>query len=133
MVSAGVPITWFAYIGVVQRYLANETAPVEKDVVNYMAEGTQEAVRTTSRAAGAGLSEGFGNKPLVNVEVAESPKPVAICPSCKEKNDLEARFCDACGSPMNGQQSDNRKTCEHCQHINDHDARYCDNCGLPFV
>ena len=47
----------FGYIGAVARYLASEAAPVAKDTVNYMAEETQQGVRTVARAVAEGIQE----------------------------------------------------------------------------
>jgi len=54
----GVVMCKFAYIGTVARYVAAETAPVAKDAVNYMAEETQEGVKTVARAITEGIREG---------------------------------------------------------------------------
>ena len=55
----GIVMCKFAFIGSVARYVAAETAPVAKDTVNYMAEGTQEGVKTVARAVGEGIREGM--------------------------------------------------------------------------
>ena len=55
LMGLGGVICKFAFIGAVSRYIADEVAPVGKDVVNYMAEGTQDAVRTVAAAVGEGL------------------------------------------------------------------------------
>jgi hypothetical protein len=47
------------FLGAFSRYVAAEQAPVAKDTLNYMAEGTQDAVRTVARAAAQGVSEGI--------------------------------------------------------------------------
>ena len=49
----------FGFVGAFARYLAAEQAPVAKDTVNYVAENTQEAVRTMARAAAQGVTEGI--------------------------------------------------------------------------
>jgi hypothetical protein len=46
----GVVMCKFGYFGAVVRYLASESAPVVKDTVNYMAEGTKDAVKTVARS-----------------------------------------------------------------------------------
>ena len=49
----------FGFMGAVSRYVAAEQAPVAKDTINYMADGTQDAVRTVARAAAKGVQEGL--------------------------------------------------------------------------
>lgn len=46
------------YLGAITRYMANETAPVAKDTINYIGEGTQPGVKATARAIAEGLREG---------------------------------------------------------------------------
>ena len=46
-------------MGAFSRYIAAEQAPVAKDTINYLAEGTQDAVRTTARAVAQGVAEGI--------------------------------------------------------------------------
>lgn len=61
----GTVMCLFGFIGSFARYLAAEQAPVAKDTINYLAEGTQDAVRTMARAAAQGVTEGIqdGQKP----------------------------------------------------------------------
>jgi hypothetical protein len=49
----------FGYFGAVAvaRYFASESAPVAKDTVNYIAEGTKDAVKTVARSIAEGLQE----------------------------------------------------------------------------
>jgi hypothetical protein len=58
----GIIMCKLGYIGAVVRYLAGETAPVAKDTFNYMAEGTQDGVRTIARSAAEGMKEGLQQK-----------------------------------------------------------------------
>lgn len=113
----GIPLLWLGaallvagWMGAWARYQAGEAAPVAKDTFNYMAEGTQDGVRTLASAVGEGL-RGEG--------VAEGGVP---CPQCDHLNDADAKFCDDCGAAM-------RTTCPGCETPNDPDARFCDNCG----
>ncbi len=43
LMALGTAICKFAYIGAVTRYIAAEVAPVGKDAVNYMADGTKDS------------------------------------------------------------------------------------------
>ena len=63
----GVVMCMFGFIGALARYVAAEQAPVARDTINYMADGTQDAVRTIARSAAQGVAEGIHD--------AESTKP----------------------------------------------------------
>ena len=112
LMALGMGICKFAFLGTVTRYVANETAPVGKDVVNYMADGTQDAVRTMASAVADGLT---------GREEVDSGLP---CGSCGEENDADARFCKNCGVNIVTE-----LRCQSCGETNDSDARYCDACG----
>ena len=58
MMFVGGAMCMFGFVGAFSRYIAAEQAPVAKDTINYMADGTQEAVRTVARAAAQGVTEG---------------------------------------------------------------------------
>jgi hypothetical protein len=53
----GLIFSKFGYLGGVLRYLAAESAPVAKDSVNYLAEGTKDALKTVTRAVAEGVQE----------------------------------------------------------------------------
>ena len=55
----GIVMCMFGFMGALARYVAAEQAPVAKDTIKYMAEGTQDAVRTVARAAAQGVKEGM--------------------------------------------------------------------------
>ena len=57
LLFVGLVMTKFGYIGAVARYVAAESAPVAKDTINYMAEGTQGAVKTIARSVAEGVQE----------------------------------------------------------------------------
>lgn len=56
---AGIVMCQFGFMGAVSRYLMAEQAPVAKDGINYMAENTQDAVKTIARSATEGIAEGL--------------------------------------------------------------------------
>ena len=58
LMFVGSVMCMFGFVGAFSRYIAAEQAPVAKDTINYMADGTQEAVRTVARAAAQGVTEG---------------------------------------------------------------------------
>jgi len=114
LMGLGGAICKFAFLGAVSRYMANELAPVGKDVVNYMAEGTKGAVRDVAAAVGEGIRAGAG------------PKEVRVvrCHKCNADNEPAAKFCKGCGASLG-----KSKACAGCGELNDPDARFCDSCG----
>src|SRR5690606_36938297 len=50
LMFVGFVMTMFGYFGAVQRYIAGESAPVAKDMVNYLGENTQPGVRAFTKA-----------------------------------------------------------------------------------
>ena len=109
LIMVGVVMCQFGFMGAITRYQAGEVAPVGKDTFNYMADGTQQGVRTMATAIGAGLADASNSDTL-------------DCPSCGHTNDQDARYCDECGAAM-------RKACPSCGEQNDGDAKFCNSCG----
>ena len=104
LMALGVFLTKVAYLGAATRYVANEVAPVGRDVVNYLVEGARGAARgVAGPAAGAGT---------------------CACRSCGVANEADAAFCKGCGKPVV-----RSNVCAGCGEPNDLDARYCDHCG----
>jgi hypothetical protein len=62
LLFVGGVLTMFGFIGAVQRYVAGESAPVAKDVVNYMGENTQPGVKAIARAVAQGIKEGVSEE-----------------------------------------------------------------------
>ncbi len=114
LMGLGSTICKFAFMGTVSRYMANEVAPVSKDVVNYMADGTKDAVRDVAAAIGEGLSSSRGTPEIT----------VLRCHKCNAQNATTANFCQACGASLG-----KSVACAQCGELNDPDARFCDNCG----
>src|SRR5262245_8761920 len=46
LLMVGLAICQFAFLGRMSRFVAGESAPVQKDTFNYLAHGAQEGVRT---------------------------------------------------------------------------------------
>ncbi len=114
LLAIGGMITKVAYLGAFTRYLADEVAPVGKDVVNYMADGTKDAVRDLASAVG----EGLGLKP------PGDQITTIRCPKCDAENEPSASFCKHCGGPLA-----QTRVCPVCGHENAADAQFCDHCG----
>lgn len=111
LIGIGSGITKFGYMGAIARYMSNEIAPMGKDVVNYMAEGTQESVQAVTRSIAAGLRDGM---------VGEGA--TARCPKCGAGNQPGSKFCDQCGGPM-------LVACGGCGASNQPGSKFCDQCG----
>lgn len=111
LLAGGVALTRFAYLGPLARYVAEETAPVGKDVINYMARGTEPAVRSVASA----LKDEWSKSPDENSK---------SCPQCGQRNDADARFCAHCGGAMTA-----TAVCAHCGAKNAPSATFCDQCG----
>ena len=118
LLGIGVIVTVLGYKGAVARYAAGELAPVAKDTVNYMANGTRDSVRTIASAIGEGLRGSAAGAD------SDSQVTVVRCHKCNAENDSGAKFCSQCGAAL--QKS---KACLSCNELNDPDARFCDNCG----
>ena len=58
LLFVGIGMCMFGYLGAFQRYVAGESAPVAKDVVNYMGENIQPGVKAVAKAITEGLIEG---------------------------------------------------------------------------
>lgn len=111
MLGVGLILCKMAFLGSITRYVANEVAPVGKDVVNYMAKGTKGAMRDVAAA----LGEGWRGTP-----------PARTCLKCRTENDAEARFCKACGAAL-------ATRCPACGAECGADAQFCDQCGKPVA
>lgn len=112
MIGVGLNLAKFGYMGALGRYVAGEVAPVAKDTVNYIAEGSKDSIQSIARA----VSEGKGQS-----------NTLVRCHKCNADNAVDARFCNHCGAALL-----KTKECQHCQELNDPDARFCDNCGRSF-
>jgi RNA polymerase subunit RPABC4/transcription elongation factor Spt4 len=125
LLVAGFGVTSFAFMGAVVRYQAAEAAPVAKDTFNYMADGTQEGIKTVVKAVGEGLASGFAAGGI-NAAASETETGVR-CHKCNFIETSDAKFCSNCGAAM-----EKSKPCPQCHEINDPDAKFCDNCGRTF-
>jgi len=118
LLPMGGALTSYGYMGKVMRYMAQETAPVGKDTFNYLAQGTQEGIKTVAGAIGQGLREGG---------LGGAAPTMVRCHKCNALAPAEARFCHQCGQALG-----KTKPCPDCRELNDPAARFCDNCGRAF-
>lgn len=99
LTSIGIIFLTLGFMKKLNSFAASQSAPVHKDVTNYMLDGTREEVNKTINAS----------------------KKI-ICPECKAENDKDALFCSTCGHKL-------KNTCPKCNAENDADAKFCKNCG----
>lgn len=116
LIGLGTSLMRYGYMGAVTRYVAGEVAPVAKDTINYLADGTEDALQTIGKAVGAGMA----------ATTAQSAALVR-CHKCNRENARDAKFCSQCGTAL--QKS---KQCPRCGELNDPDAKFCDDCGTAF-
>ena len=57
MLAAGVFMLKLGFLGAIARYVAGESAPVAKDIVNYMGENTQSGVKAVAKSVTEGVLE----------------------------------------------------------------------------
>ena len=57
LLFVGTAMCMYGYLGAFYRYVAGESAPVAKDVVNYMGENIQPGVKAVAKAATEGIIE----------------------------------------------------------------------------
>lgn len=62
LLFVGGAMTMFGFLGAMQRYVAGESAPVAKDVVNYMGENIQPGVKSIAKAVTEGIKEGLAEE-----------------------------------------------------------------------
>jgi hypothetical protein len=53
----GGALCMFGFLGALQRYVAGESAPVAKDVFNYMGENAQPGIKAVAKAVAGGVIE----------------------------------------------------------------------------
>lgn len=114
LMFVGAVLSMMGFSGAVARYQAGEYAPVATDTLNYMAEGTQDGVRTVAKAIGEGLRGEAGSAELT-------------CPACGAANEAGSKFCDQCGGPI-----DQPITCPDCGAENEAGSKFCDQCGAAL-
>lgn len=59
----GTVMIMLGFMGAFSRFVAGESAPVAKDVINYMGENTQPGVKSIAKAVTQGIKEGLEDSP----------------------------------------------------------------------
>ena len=57
LLGVGLMLCQWGYMGAIFRYMAGESAPVSKDIVNYLGEHTKPGVKSFSKAVTEGILE----------------------------------------------------------------------------
>lgn len=109
LVGIGTACLKAGYLGTIARYVANETAPVAADTVDYLAEETKGAVRTVAGAVAAGVR---GETALART-----------CHACHAEQRADAKFCDRCGAVLAA------NACAGCRTALEPQASFCHACG----
>lgn len=104
LIFVGLTCLRLGYMGQMARYTSSQISPVVKDTANYLIDGTKDEIID-----------------VVN-GIRGTKETKKECPSCGEKNDHDALFCDNCGAKLS-------KACSRCETINESDAKYCKKCG----
>jgi hypothetical protein len=63
LLFVGLVMCMFGFLGAFQRYVAGESAPVTKDVVNYLGENVQPGVKAVAKAVTEGMIEAQTRQP----------------------------------------------------------------------
>lgn len=126
LLALGASLARFGFMGSVARYAAGEYAPVAKDTLNYLAEGTTDTVQNLAEAAGRGLAASRGTPSTTDRQSGTFGVRLR-CHKCNADNEADAKFCSQCGAALL-----KTKPCPQCGELNDPDARFCDNCGHSF-
>jgi hypothetical protein len=62
LIFVGAIMTIFGFMGAIGRYVAGESSPVAKDVINYMGDNTQPGVKSIAKAVTQGIKEGLNEE-----------------------------------------------------------------------
>lgn len=62
LLFVGAVMSHFGYLSTILRYVAGESAPVTKDVANYMGEGITPGVKAVTKAVVEGIAEGSAER-----------------------------------------------------------------------
>lgn len=96
LLFVGSIMTGAGFMGAAARYQAEEIAPVGKDTVNYMVDGTKESIKEVSKA----IHEGIKESELEQINGKFIKDTYIFCSKCGKKNVADADFCNGCGSKI---------------------------------
>lgn len=119
-------------IGNMQAYLQFKAARAIGDA----AVSGGEAGSLTGAGVGLGAGVGIGaamasaiGQAMQGGQQAQQPAAggTVRCPNCNTLNPAGAKFCNNCGTKLDG-----KKTCPNCKAENAADAKFCNNCGTKL-
>jgi hypothetical protein len=93
LIFLGSALTSTGYAGRIARFHAAQYAPGAKDTFNYMAEGTQDGIKTVARSVAEGIQE-------AGVAATSQSKETLKCPACGFVETGNAAYCSGCGKPL---------------------------------
>ena len=104
----GLVCLMFGYMNAFASFAASQSAPVTKDVTNYLLDGTRKEIKKTTQ------------------EIAKTffltRDKTLQCSECETFNEVGSRYCEWCGKPLT-------LICPQCQSQSENDAQFCRKCG----
>lgn len=93
--------------------------------------GDSAAAGLAGLGAGAGIGLGMGGQmgQSMGQQGAQQAQTKVKCQKCGDLNDVNAKFCDECGSPLTA--VGDKINCPHCNAEISADAKFCKECGKP--
>lgn len=74
---------------------------------------------------------------MTDIEKALEEPIDNICPKCGKVMEAEAKFCSACGTPLDvpeaSNEENNENICKNCGNVLRPEARFCGKCGMPVT
>ena len=94
MLGLGTKLAGFGFLGEISRYTSGEVAPVIKDTINHVRQGTSHTAGVRCSSCGAANDE--------NASYCDGcGKPLGQkCESCGTINEVDSKFCDECGRQL---------------------------------
>lgn len=93
LIAFGAGVTKFAYLGSIARYIASETAPVQRDTFNFVAHGIRPGVKDLAEAIAQGLD-------VNRSDSITTTGSVNYCSECGSPAAFSAKFCSQCGHKL---------------------------------
>ena len=107
----GIVCLTLGYRKQITEFHADSVAGVNKDISNFMIDGTRDSITKTAQSIHEAIRNNNDNAISINV-----------CEKCGEKNPINARFCSKCGSQI-------IIKCPSCGQEMDDGANFCNKCG----
>jgi membrane protease subunit (stomatin/prohibitin family) len=98
-------------------------------------ETVQKSAESLSKSTGGGAAIGAGAvilPPLLQQPSAGAQQVMVVCPKCGFQNLQTAKFCNNCGTTLQGPAQAATVKCPKCGTENPTTAKFCVNCGNPM-